>query len=132
MSLGLDTSIVVRLLVGEPEHQYRAARERLQRAHAEAETVLVTDLVVVESYFALRHHYDVPDPEVRAKLKQLLESGVVVVRPRGMAALLELGSPPGLADRLIHHRHVDLGASTLTLDRAQAAIDGAELVDARP
>lgn len=132
MSLGLDTSVVVRLLVGEPEAQYRAARERLQRAHAEAETVLVTDLVVVEAYFALRHHYDVPDAEVRAKLKQLLESGVVVARPRGMAALLDLGSPPGLADRLIHHRHAELGTSTLTFDRAQAGIEGAELVGAHP
>lgn len=131
MSLGLDTSVVVRLLVGEPEPQYRAARERLQRAHAEAETVLVTDVVVVECYFALRHHYDVPDREVRAKLRQLLESGVVVARPRGVAALLELGPPPGLADRLIHHRHVELGASTLTFDRAQAGMEGVELVGVR-
>lgn len=128
MSLGLDTSVVVRLLVGEPEPQYRAARERLQRAHAEAETVVVTDLVVVESYFALRHHYDVPDAEVRTKLRQLLESGVVAARPRGMAALLELGTPPGLADRLIHHRHAEMGAQTLTFDQAQARIAGTEMI----
>lgn len=130
MSLGLDTSVVVRLLVGEPEPQYRAARERLQRAHAEAETVVVTDLAVVESYFALRHHYDVPDQEVRAKLRQFLESGVVESRPRGMAELLELGTRPGLADRLIHHRHAEMSALTLTFDQAQATIPGTELVAA--
>jgi predicted nucleic acid-binding protein len=128
VSLTLDTSVVVRLLVGAPEPQYRAARERLQRAHAEAETVIVTDLVTVEAYFALRHHYEVPDEEARTRLRQLLESGVVVSRPRGLGPLLDQQDPPGLADRVIHHRHEDLGAETVTFDRAQAALEGAELL----
>ena len=128
MSLGLDTSVVVRLLTGEPERQYRAARERLQRAHAEAEPVVVTDLVVLEAYFALRHHYDVPDPEARGKLRQLLESGVVVSRPRDLPGVLDTAEPPGLADRMIHHRHRHLDAATLTFDRRHARIDGVEIV----
>lgn len=130
MSLGLDTSVIVRLLIGEPEAQYRAARERLQRAHAEAEDVILTDLVVVEAYFALRHHYGVPEPEARAKLKQLLESGVVAARPRALAGVMDGKAPPGLADRLIHHRHKALDASTLTFDLAQSELEGAQLVKA--
>lgn len=128
MALALDTSVVVRLLVGEPDAQFRAARERLQRAHAEAEDVLVTDLVVTESYFALRHHYEVPDPEVRARLKQLLESGVVLSRPAGMAEVVGESGAPGLADRMIHHRHRALDAGTLTFDRDQAKLEGVELL----
>lgn len=128
MSLALDTSVVVRLLVGEPGAQYRAARERLERAHAEAETVVVTDLVTVEAYYALRHHYQVPDDEARGRLKQLLESGVVAPRPDGLGPLVARSAPPGLADRVIHHRHEDLGAVTVTFDRAQAKLEGAELL----
>lgn len=130
MSLGLDTSVVVRLLVGEPEAQYRAARERLQRAHAEAEDVVLTDLVVVETYFALRHHYGVAESEARAKLKQLLMSGVVTTRPGGLATAIRGKAPPGLADRVIHHRHGALNASTLTFDRAQSELEGAQLIEA--
>jgi predicted nucleic acid-binding protein len=128
MSLGLDTSVVVRLLVGEPEAQFRSARERLQRAHAEAELVLVTDLVVVESYFALRHHYCVPDEEARTRLAQLLSSGVVDSAPAGVAGALALAAPPGLVDHLIHHRHAHLDATTLTFDRSQSDLEGAELL----
>jgi len=128
MSLGLDTSVVVRLLVGEPEAQFRSARERLQRAHAEAESVLVTDLVVVESYFALRHYYDVPDEEARTRLAQLLSSGVVDPSPPNLADVLALAAPSGLADHLIHHRYAHLEATTLTFDRAQGDHEGAELV----
>lgn len=128
MSLGLDTSVVVRLLVGQPEAQFRSARERLQRAHAEAEPVLVTDLVVVESYFALRHHYGVPDEEARARLAHMLSSGVVDSSPPDLGRVLALAAPPGLADHLILHRHTHLDATTLTFDRAQAGLDAAELL----
>lgn len=128
MALALDTSVVVRLLVAEPEAQFRAARERLQRAHAEAEDVLVTDLVVTEAYFALRHHYEVPDPEVRARLRQLLESGVVLSSPAGLAEVVGETSGLGLADRMIHHRHRSLDAGTLTFDRDQSKLDSVELL----
>lgn len=128
MSLGLDTSVVVRLLVGEPAAQAEAARERLQRAHAEREDVVVTDLVVLEAYYALRHHYEVPEPETRRRLADMLASGVVVSLPRDMATVLRNPPPPGPADRLIHHRHADLGASTLTFDRRQAELEGVDVV----
>lgn len=128
MRLGLDTSVVVRLLIGEPEAQYRAARERLQRAHAEARDILVTDLVVTEAYFALRHHYGVPDPDARDRLGQLLASGLVRSEPAGMAGPVGAGAVAGLADRLIHHRYQGLGAGTLTFDRAQAGLEGVELL----
>ncbi|MEX0891796.1 MAG: PIN domain-containing protein [Gemmatimonadota bacterium] len=128
MSLGLDTSVVVRLLVGEPASQYRSARERLQRAHAEAEPVLVTDLVVVESYFALRHHYGVPEEEARTRLAQLLSSGVVDPSPPDLGRVLALAAPPGLADHLIHHRHAHLDATTVTFDRVQAGLEATELL----
>jgi predicted nucleic acid-binding protein len=53
VSIGLDTSVVLRLLTGEPAAEARLARGRIERAHAAAEPVIVTDLVLAEAYFAL-------------------------------------------------------------------------------
>lgn len=128
MSLALDTSVVVRLLVGEPADQHDRARGRLERARAEAEPVYVTDLVVVETYYAIRHHYGVPDGEARSRLAQFLASGVVEPDPAGLGEAVAAGPPPGLADRLIHHRHGERGSTTVTFDRGQAALAGAELL----
>jgi predicted nucleic acid-binding protein len=59
--LGLDTSMVVRLLVGLPEAQAQAARIRLERAVDTGEPVLVSDLVLAETYHALQCQVDRPD-----------------------------------------------------------------------
>jgi len=52
--LGLDTSVVVRLLVGLPEALAQAAQRRLERAVETGERVFVSDLVIAEAYFAAR------------------------------------------------------------------------------
>ena len=56
MAIGLDTSVVLRLLIGEPRLQMEAARRRIERALIAGEKVLVTDLVIAEAFYALRHH----------------------------------------------------------------------------
>lgn len=58
--------------------------------------------------------------------------GVVAERPPGIVALLEPDPFPGLADRLIHHRHRDLGASTLTFDRVQGRLERVEVLGSGP
>lgn len=127
MSLGLDTSIVVRLLVGEPEDQARAARRRIEEALADGERVVVTDLCVAEASHALRHHYDVPPSETRTMLAALLTSGVVESDPPDVAAAVAAaGRGAGLIDRLLVARHRRAGAKTLTFDRQQARLSGAE------
>ena len=61
MAIGLDTSVVLRLLIGEPRVQMEVARRRIERALIVGEKVVVTDLVVAEAFHALRHHYGVPE-----------------------------------------------------------------------
>jgi len=57
VAIGLDTSVVLRLLIGEPRAQAEVARRRIERALIAGEKVIVTDLVVAEAFHALRHHY---------------------------------------------------------------------------
>jgi len=127
--VGLDTSVVVRLLVGAPAAEAIAAQRRLARLLDAGESLFVTDLVIAETYHALQHHYRVPREEVIGLLHQLLTSGVVLPDPpEVLAALNEASGAAGLVDRLIHARHRARGHVTLTLDARQAALDGAERV----
>ena len=125
MTIAFDTTVVLRLLTGEPAAQARLARQRLERAHREGETVLVTDLVIAECYFALQHHYGVPKARARAALLAMVSSGTVTPSPREALTVLEPAPGAGLVDRLIHARHGTLGASTVTFDRKMGALVGA-------
>jgi predicted nucleic acid-binding protein len=126
--VGLDTSVVVRLLTGQPATLARIAGERLKHLHAKGETIVVTDLVVAEAYYALTHHYGVPKTEARALLHRFGDSGVVTLEPVGALPALLQSSGAGLVDRLIHARHRALGGTTLTFERRQAKLEGAELL----
>lgn len=130
MSLGLDTSVVVRLLVGEPAAQAALAWRALDQAGA---PVLVADLVVGEAYFALRHHYRVPHPEAVAALRALLGDpriGAPGVAGQVLAAMPEAGTGAGLMDRLIVADASARGAVLLTIDAGAAKLTGARLLTA--
>ncbi len=125
MAIGLDTSVVLRLLVGVPEAQARVAQRRLEQAIEQGEAVIVCDLVIAEAYYALQFHYDVPKAEARRMLMRFVRSGVATVEPRDTGEVLAQASGAGLVDRLIHARHRALGAVTLTFERKLGALEGA-------
>jgi len=129
--LGLDTSVVVRLLVGLPEDQAARAKRRLEEAMDRGETVVVTDLAVGETYYALHYHYDVPKPEARELLRRFVSSGVVRLLPETSLRALAPSGGAGLMDRLIHARHRAEGAVTLTFERRQSRLEGAEALGGR-
>jgi len=127
LKLGLDTSVVVRLLIGLPEDQALVAKGRLARATDRGEPIVVTDLAVAEAYFALRHHYGVPEREARAAMVQFLDSGVATSDPPDLGKIVARAPKGvGFVDQLIHVRHRSAGATTLTFDTDLARLEGAE------
>ena len=130
MAIGLDTSVVLRLLIGEPRSQMEVARRRIERALIAGEKVVVTDLVVAEAFHALRHHYSVPETVARGRLREFLGSDIVHVNPAGAGEALgqRARGQAGVVDRLIVARHRALGATTATFDRRQARLEGGVLL----
>jgi predicted nucleic acid-binding protein len=130
--VGLDTSVVLRLLIGEPRSHAEIARRRIERAVSGGDTVVVTDLVIAEAFHALRHHYGVPQAVVLTRLREFLGSGVVHADPPGVVEALGQAAPAraGVVDRLIVARHRSLGAITATFDRRQARLEGGVLLRA--
>jgi predicted nucleic acid-binding protein len=130
VAIGLDTSVVLRLLIGEPRAQAEVARRRIERALIAGDKVVVTDLVVAETFYALRHHYAVPQPVALSRLQEFFSAGVVQVEPVGIAEALGQGARghAGVVDRLIVARYRALGATTATFDRRQARLEGGALL----
>lgn len=132
MTAGLDTSVVVRLLTGEPPAQAARAREALEESiKSGAGPLLVSDLVVGEAYFALLHHYAVPHAEAVAALlalvsdRRILSSGVA---HEVLAEVRRSDSQPGVMERLITRGYAQQGAATLTFDRDASRLPGVRLL----
>lgn len=129
MTLGLDTSVVVRLLVGEPVDQALAAQRAIESAPRGS--VAVSDLVIGEAYFALRHHYAVPHRKAIAALRALLSDSRIHctgVAGRVFANMPDKETAAGLMDRLIHGGYESDGIVLLTFDKDAARLAGAQLL----
>jgi predicted nucleic acid-binding protein len=127
--VGLDTSVLIRLLIGVPPDQATTALAFVKKARIGGRRVVVSDLVISEGYFALHFHYDVPKAEAVAALRELMRSGLV--EPADGPAVIEVleetarsSAKPGLVDRLIHAQYERLPASMVTFERAAGRLAG--------
>lgn len=128
--VGLDTSFILRLLVGEPVSQAEKAVARLDALRASGKQAAVSDLVISESYFALQYHYGVPKQLALDKLKELLEAPGIVAIGQALSILQTPGlgtAKPGFVDRLIHAHYLHETAGMLTFEKAAAKLPQAIL-----
>jgi len=128
--LGLDTSVVLRILTGEPPAQARAAQEFVRTSVQQGKRLVVGDLVISEAYFALVAHYGVPKREAVEGLLEMLERGVVEPAPGSCAlqvlrAMKSAGQKPGLVDRLIHAQYASLPARMASFEKTSRKLTGA-------
>lgn len=109
MRVGLDTSVVLRLLIGEPARQADRAWSFIQQERSNRREIVVSDLVISEAYFALQYHYAVPKAVALQQLGRLVES-VEIAANGCAAAVLRIprlaSAKPGFVDRLIHQGYL--------------------------
>ena len=87
MTFGLDTSVVLRLLTGEPSELASHALERYQRGIANGDDFAVSDVVAAETYYALQHHYNKTKEESLAALMMFSGDEGISFSPDFMAAI---------------------------------------------
>lgn len=121
MTTGLDTSVVLRLLLGQPADQAARAVACLDDLGQRGDQAVVSDLVVAEVYFALQHHYGVTQQDALLGLRRLFEDGEV--KSLGVAeevlALSGLASAkPGFVDRLIQGAYAISADGMVTFEKA--------------
>lgn len=121
---GIDTSVLVRLLTGDPEKDFKYCVSRLRiLIDQEGSEIFASNQVVGEAYVAVRHHYAVSKAAARASLLDVLRSGLVSpLNGRSVIEALENSGGAGLVDRLIADDYSRAGIEVLTLDRRMAVL----------
>ena len=116
-AVGLDTCIVIRLLVGEPEEQAASALEYIEASYDNAVSLCVSDMVIAEAYHALIYHYDVPKREAVRSLHDFLASPMITTTGHALSVLeTYTGKEAGLVDRLIRMDLLDSVHEIVTFD----------------
>lgn len=135
MMVGLDTSVVVRLLTGQPPAQAAKAVALLDELRRGGHRPVVADLVVAEAYFALQHHYGVKKADALDALHEMFDAGEVESAGAAAAVLSTPGlstAKPGFVDRLIHAGYATAGGRMATFERASARLSGVILIGNPP
>ena len=123
----MDTSVVLRLLVGEPGDLAKRASDFLADRLATGATVHVCDLVLAEAYFALQHYYGLPKAESLAALALFAKHSGVTVTPgaKAVLALTKLATAkPGFVDLLIHGDGQREGRTLITFEKKAKKLAG--------
>jgi len=127
MHAGLDTTVLLRLLVGQPAEQYQAALRFMDAVEKAGMRVLVSNLVLAEAYFACQHHYGISKESVLQGMGALLARQTFVVHPAALELLSLRGiasAKPGFLDRLIHAEYARFGTPLATFEKAARKLSG--------
>ena len=128
-SIGLDTSIVVRLLCGEPPELTEKATRLLEESFQNNIDCLVSDYVVIEAYFVLIHHYEVPKKEAVKQLIKFLRSGMVISIGKALENLLSFNEKgPKIVDRFIRLDYLKTTNTIYTFDKIFSRMDHVDLL----
>ena len=131
MKVGLDTSVVLRLLLGQPPDQTARASAFLESATKQGDKPAVSDLVVAETYYALQFHYGVPKKDALGALRKMFADGEIeslgvakaVLETEGLAS-----AKPGFVDRLIQGSYVSVEGTMVTFEKASGKLKSVKVL----
>ncbi|MDX8533797.1 type II toxin-antitoxin system VapC family toxin [Mesorhizobium sp. VK25A] len=120
MKIGLDTNVLLRLVVGDDEAQQRTAAATLE----EAELVAISVQALCEFVWVLDRSYRVARPDISAAIRRILDMrNVVANRPTIEAGLAVLDAGGDFADGVIAFDGQWLGGETfVSFDRKAAKL----------
>jgi predicted nucleic-acid-binding protein len=126
--IGIDTNVLVRFLVRDDQPQFERARRLIRREAGQAEPVLISHLVLLETEWVLRSRYELPKRDIVAAFSSLLDT--VDLSFEDEASLEEAlytwrDSVSEFADCLIGARHRAIGCrATATFDVRTSKLPG--------
>jgi predicted nucleic acid-binding protein len=94
--IGIDTSVLVRLITGSPADACSYCVDRLSALVIGGVEVFASNQIIGEAFIALQHHYGVSEADARAELLSAFRSGLVAPL-NGQAVIEALAASGGLA-----------------------------------
>jgi predicted nucleic-acid-binding protein len=133
--IGLDTNALLRLLTDDDAAQAALVRKRLTALDATPESVLLNNVVLVETLWTLRRAYGFDRNDLQSLLEQLLSASTFCFENRQVvtqASALFQSSAADFSDCLITAQNSALGCeATVTFDKAMAGLPQVELLRAK-
>ena len=131
MTFGLDTSVVLRLLTGQPQDLAVRALTRYQDGIAAGDDFCVSDVVAAEAYFALQQHYRKTKEEALEALRGF-SSGEGISFSQNFAASINTPNihkaNPGFVDRMLVSGYREKGQITLSCEKSFKRLADTEVI----
>ena len=131
MTFGLDTSVVLRLLTGQPQDLAARALTRYQDGIAAGDDFCVSDVVAAEAYFALQQHYRETKEEALEALRGF-SSGEGISFSQNFAASINTPNihkaNPGFVDRMLVSGYREQGQITLSCEKSFRRLADTEVI----
>ena len=131
MTYGLDTSVVIRLLMNEPPGLVEKTAAFIESALAEGHDFFVSDLVISEAYYVLQKHYGKTKELAISDLKAIAAASGFSISPEALAALNTPNAwkaNPGIIDRMIANGYATKGYVTISCERSFTKLDLTEVI----
>ena len=131
MTYGLDTSVVVRLLVSEPPALAAKAKDFVEAALDEGHLFYISDLAISETYFVLQHHYGKTKESAISSIQAIQEMPGFSFSPEAKAALNTpeaWKASPGFVDRMIAAEYAAKGFVTVSCEKDFRKLDFTEVI----
>ena len=131
MTFGLDTSVVLRLLTGQPQEQASRTLARYQEGMANGDSFCVSDIVASEVYYAIQHHYGKTKEEALSALKGF-SAGEGISFSQNFA--VSINTPdihkanPGFVDRMLVSGYREQGQITLSCEKSFRRLADTEVI----
>ena len=130
--IGIDTNLLLRLIVGDEPKQAVMAREFLRGRCSADEPGYVCHIVLVELVWTLARAYGYPREKIAAAIEQILETAQLDVESSGDVAAAVKDYRRGaadFADCLLVRVNAATGCThTVTFDRRAAKLPGFKLL----
>lgn len=130
--IGIDTNVLLRLLLDDDPSQVRRARQAASSAEAAGQPLFVNDVVLTETVWTLGSRYDATKSELIETLRSLLDNARLAFENRAVLSEAVVGferSSAGFSDCLIIAKNAAAGCShTATFDRALRPFEHAKIL----
>ena len=131
MTYGLDTSALMRVLVGQPADLAERVNTRLASLIDMGHEIRISDLAVSEAYYVLQDYYELTKEQAVEALSSLTSTPGFVLSPEVTEALSTPNlahASPGFIDRVLALGHIHDGETVIACEKSFKKLENAEVI----